>query len=458
MSLCVIAFINFLIYTNFSKIPNNSLENLSVIEDYSQRFSRKKYDIDCRKILQLEKSEISRAKALLKNLTDEHGLALLPDSNFIFNKSMCSIFRSSREYDRFNVSLEEIDFPLAFSMLVYNDIEQFERLLRAVYRKQNIYCIHVDKKSSRGIQQAVKSIVDCFDNVFVATKLENVVYASVNRLLADINCMKDLMRTDRNDQNLIGKRVVKWKYLINMASSEFPLRTNYELTQILRIFNGSNVIEINKQMNWVRVEHSYTFHNNSKYPYQNGKTKTRAPFNFTIQKSSAYNAFHRDFIEYALNSKNAIELLKWANDTYSPDEWFEFSYILASIELKYLTINSLFDRYWATLQYNTQFYSKSGFIDRPGNIDCLTRFAGWDGDYDCKGIDRNGLCVFSIGDLPILISSPKFVINKFLLSFDPLSYQCIEEWYEHQVETKPIIDMNYYCKFIKTHSKISECI
>jgi hypothetical protein len=296
---------------------NSSSENLA------KRFSRNKYDVDCRKVFESDKSEMLRVKLMLEKLRKEkNSLARLPDSNFIFGKEMCSTFKSLRGYDKYESESGEIDFPLAYIILVYNEIEQFERLLKAIYREQNIYCIHVDNKSSHEFKQGIKSIADCFDNVFVATKLENVVYASVNRLLADINCMRDLTRQDRNDSNLVGKRIVNWKYLLNMASTEFPLRTNYELTRILRMYNGSNVIEINKHMTWEHYVHSYTFQSDSEYPVESGYYKTSPPYNFTILRCSAYNAFHRDFVDYVLNSRYAIDLLDWANDTYSPDEWY----------------------------------------------------------------------------------------------------------------------------------------
>ena len=33
-----------------------------------------------------------------------------------------------------------------YSMLIFKSVGQVERLLRAIYRPQNIYCIHVDIK------------------------------------------------------------------------------------------------------------------------------------------------------------------------------------------------------------------------------------------------------------------------------------------------------------------------
>lgn len=31
----------------------------------------------------------------------------------------------------------------------------------------------------------------------------------------------------------------KWKYFINLTGREFPLRTNYELVKILKVYSGS---------------------------------------------------------------------------------------------------------------------------------------------------------------------------------------------------------------------------
>ena len=42
--------------------------------------------------------------------------------------------------------------------------------------------------------------------------------------------------------NDLLKRKVKWKYVINLASQAFPLKTNEELVEILKIFNGGNDI------------------------------------------------------------------------------------------------------------------------------------------------------------------------------------------------------------------------
>lgn len=143
------------------------------------------------------------------------GLRLIDDKNFIISKKMCRLYKKLRiERDFLYATNAEVEFPLAFSILVYNNVEQFERLLALIYRPQNVYCIHVDLKSSETVKQAIRSLADCFDNVFVTTRSERIIYAGFSRLQADINCLRDLTHLPElinNHENLIGKRRVDWK-------------------------------------------------------------------------------------------------------------------------------------------------------------------------------------------------------------------------------------------------------
>ena len=60
-----------------------------------------------------------------------------------------------------SVSKEEENFPLAYSFVVHKDAGQVERLLRALYRPQNVYCIHIDKKADAAFYEALKNVADC---------------------------------------------------------------------------------------------------------------------------------------------------------------------------------------------------------------------------------------------------------------------------------------------------------
>lgn len=114
-------------------------------------------------------------------------------------------------------------------------MQNFERLLRAIYAPHNIYCVHVDKKSKPSFRSAVSAIVSCFPNVFMVSQPVDVVYASWSRVQADINCMADLYNS-----------TTKWKYFLNVCGQDFPLKTNWEIVQMLRLLRGANSMESEK--------------------------------------------------------------------------------------------------------------------------------------------------------------------------------------------------------------------
>ena len=53
---------------------------------------------------------------------------------------------------------EEMEFPLAFTMVIHNNPFQVFRLLKVLYRPHNIYCIHYDSRSSEDMKLLFKSL------------------------------------------------------------------------------------------------------------------------------------------------------------------------------------------------------------------------------------------------------------------------------------------------------------
>ena len=72
----------------------------------------------------------------------------IPDVEFTKLTKDCSLFKRERGYTDSPVSKEELDFPLAFSILFHKNLEQVENLLRTIYRPHNWYCLHLDADAS----------------------------------------------------------------------------------------------------------------------------------------------------------------------------------------------------------------------------------------------------------------------------------------------------------------------
>lgn len=327
--LCFLIFFLMIIFNEFCSHSNNKIL-------FNRTFMRPNYPVNCKLIFEMNQTEIEKAKDLVRLLPDH--LRLIGDENFIFDESYCQIFKANFKFD-----FPKQNFPLAISILVHENAEQVFRLLRSIYHPENIYCIHVDKKSEENFQIAIRSMVKCFDNVFLTTKFEKIVYGGFSRLQADLNCLKDLVSLDNltknvKHENFIDKRLINWKYAFNLVGTEFPLRTNSELIKIIQIYNGSNEIElvtIDSHLN--RIKYEWIEDKNTNHIFKTDIKKEDPPHGFKIFKGYSSYLISWEFAKYAIFDQKAQDFLKWTQNTYSPDEIF-----------------------WSTLHFNTNFFSSHG--------------------------------------------------------------------------------------------------
>ncbi|CAG2192862.1 GCNT1 [Mytilus edulis] len=197
----------------------------------------------------------------------------ITEEEYIAETNNCNNFVNRYKYDAYTVIQEEREFPIAFSILTFKDVDQTERLLRSIYRPHNFYCIHIDNSSSEELHKALRKIANCLSNVFIVSKTEDVIYNHVSRLRADINCMTDLLSKSN-----------KWKYFINLPHQQYPLKTNLEMCI--------------------------------------GPKNGKLPYNANIVKGSAYGIFSREFVKYVIYDKKAKDVLKYMEDIESPDEYY----------------------------------------------------------------------------------------------------------------------------------------
>ncbi|KAL6070777.1 hypothetical protein STEG23_029323, partial [Scotinomys teguina] len=227
----------------------------------------------------------------------------------------CQLYKAQSHYITRPLSEEEAAFPLAYTMVIHKDFNTFERLFRAVYTPQNVYCVHVDEKAPWDFKKAVGQLIECFPNAFLASETKKVVYGGFSRLQADLNCMKDL---------LVSK--VRWKYVLNTCGQDFPLKTNKEIVHHLKRFKGKNitpgVLPPKHAIVRTKYVHQERTGNGEFFMKRTNTLKTPPPHQLTIYFGTAYVALTRDFVRFIMNDERAIDLLEWSKDTYSPDEHF----------------------------------------------------------------------------------------------------------------------------------------
>uniref|UniRef100_A0A8C9QGR7 Glucosaminyl (N-acetyl) transferase 1 n=1 Tax=Spermophilus dauricus TaxID=99837 RepID=A0A8C9QGR7_SPEDA len=366
-------------------------------------------NINCTKILQGDANEIQKVKLEMLTVKFRKRPRWTP-SDYINMTSDCPSFIKMRKYIVEPLSKEEESFPIAYSIVVHHKIEMLDRLLRAIYMPQNFYCIHVDKKSEDSFIAAVMGIASCFSNVFVASQLENVVYASWSRVQADLNCMKDLYRMSAN-----------WKYLINLCGLDFPIKTNLEIVRKLKSFMGENNLETekmpsNKEERWKK--HHVVI--NGKLT-NTGTVKVHPPLKTPLFSGSAYFVVSREYVRYVLENENIQKFMEWAQDTYSPDEYL-----------------------WATIQRIPEVPGSLSLSHKYdlSDMQSVARFVKWqyfEGDVaqgapypPCNGVHVRSVCVFGAGDLNWILRKHHFFANKFDLDVDLFAVQCLDEHLRHK--------------------------
>ena len=165
-------------------------------------------EVDCKGVLENNSMALNQAFKTY-TLPERQGIKL-PDEFYIEKTKNCAGFIKDRGYITSSLSQLEEDFPLAYSIVAYKETEAVERLLRAVYRPQNVYCIHVDAKSSDAFYAAVSGVAACFSNVFMAPKRIDVKYGMFPVLETDLMCMRKLYEEKAN-----------WRYFINLTGKVY---------------------------------------------------------------------------------------------------------------------------------------------------------------------------------------------------------------------------------------------
>ncbi|VDI10755.1 Hypothetical predicted protein [Mytilus galloprovincialis] len=261
---------------------------------------------------------------------------LVPHSFYLNKTTDCQQYIHETGFITSSLTEEEENFPIAYSIVVYKHIEQVERLLRSIYRPQNVYCIHCDKKADDTFKQALRG-------------------------------------------------------------QEFPLRTNLELVRILKTYNGANNIE-------GTVKRAYTGRWNGLPPPPNRIRPIHGSMHIVV---------NRRFVEYILFNKVANDLFNWTKNAQHASEIF-----------------------YNTLNYNPHLNISGSYKGVP-ETDCksnpfLTRFKNWGPNssffnWPCHGKVIRQICIFGVGDLPLLSKRPEMFANKFFLNYQPYTLKCLDQ-------------------------------
>ncbi|MFH4974663.1 hypothetical protein AB6A40_001372 [Gnathostoma spinigerum] len=218
----------------------------------------------------------------------------------------CDRIRERGYYANEAFSSEEREFPLAFVRVVYKEYHLQELLLNLMWSPQNFYCYALDKQSSPLFHEQMKNLSHCFDNV-VLTSVEYPVKSSGWNMYSSIlECLKVIIEKSG------------WKYAIILQNHDIPIKTNREIVDILKLFNGSNDIAVYAQSkrrtprfdNWTYAA-LHLFKDES---LNDNRT-------IKIAKGNIGCSLSRPFVEFIVRELNLIELIRrFESIGYGSDE------------------------------------------------------------------------------------------------------------------------------------------
>eukprot|EP00092_Neocalanus_flemingeri_P004033 GFUD01004341.1.p1 GENE.GFUD01004341.1~~GFUD01004341.1.p1 ORF type:complete len:406 (-),score=130.77 GFUD01004341.1:4-1221(-) len=317
--------------------------------------------------------------------------------------------------------VKEKETPLAFSIMAHKDANQLSKLISAIFRPWNSYCLQLDSKSSPQFTQLVTKLVHCYttvhrnSTVFLSLSSLSLVWQHSSLLEGDLACLEQLSR--RNSD---------WQYFVNVVGSEYPLITNYQLVNKLSAVKN-DVGFVHSVFPWPEVQARWKYSHRLPEdgaqdtatslfggyyrhgPYKTDHLKSSPPLNLTIMYGIKNVAITRDFAYFVLHSHVAQVLRDWLQDTLVAVEHF-FS-TLATVKVDHKGhISQDFDQ----LEHLNWFRMRKTF---------------WHQEFKtCHGQVKREICNLAFGDLPYILEQKSFVVNKFDTELDPSVVDCLRYW------------------------------
>ena len=366
---------------------------------------------NCKKIAANDKKEIDRVKRRsLKHWKNEES-----DAQFVLRMSNCSNVMEEFS-NNFYVSPEERKFPLAFILVVYKNARQVVRLLKAIYRPHNLYCIHPDARQGEDFARVFHQISKCLDNVFVASKVEQVYYMHHSILDAQLNCVEDLLKYDQS----------RWRYVINLVGRELPLQTNRDIIKLLKRASNVSIVDSHPIENLLfdeRFQFKWTVNTETGKVYRTGQKLSSIPHAIKIYKGSTHFALTWQFAHFLFTNQKAIDFRQYLNDVWIPEEEFYAS-------LYHIPEAEQHGGYSENVTLPVSYLEVSVWLFET-NLPRTKKLRRLATAELCSGLNVHAVCIVGTGDLNRVykfgVRENRLFFNKYFMEVDHVIMDCIEE-------------------------------
>ena len=365
--------------------------------------------LDCRKLRKSPWNEMKQSK-LSSQLRDWKSSRPWEAFALKYKNMSCDEIRDEFN-NNFYVSQVEKDFPIAYIFVVYTNAGQVLRLLKSIYRPQNLYCIHPDARQGKGFKEFFTTVAKCLDNVFVVSKPVKVYYGHISITNAQLQCMQDLEKYPQS----------RWRYVINLCGREVPVKTNREIVESLMKLRGYSALhEYPLPKTYWEKRFLYKFRLNDSRMEPTKEKQAKPPKGIELYKSMNFIAASRAFVHFLLYDPLSRKLHGYLSTVYDPEEHF-YSSLYALPQAKGARPPKQLLR-----KSDIPLVDNIIWVNRTGQEHHL-------GDF-CPGQKNvHSICILTAAELAqieklgVRSQRPVFFFNKYFLEWDPTAMDCMEE-------------------------------
>lgn len=203
------------------------------------------------------------------------------------------------------------DKKLVYFIACHKNPNQVLRLIRAIYRRDNLYFINIDKKSPADFyKEIVSSEFKNYENIFFSRK--RVDWGKWNQVQAVLDAIKKALSFDG-----------AWTHFINLSGQDFPLKSQEKIQAYL--LNQRNKSFLNARHCLPDTDMA-----NDRFSFRikiGGFSRIYKRLDLShpeikFYKGSQWVILSRDFCKYADDSDFSGKIKPWFKKFFIPDESF----------------------------------------------------------------------------------------------------------------------------------------
>ena len=204
----------------------------------------------------------------------------------------------------------------AYFIALHHKPNQFRWLFEAIYNPEDVFCIHVDHKSTSAFTAEIRAYIGTRPNV-AFLKSRPVIWGGWSQVAVELEAIQQLLGMSSD-----------WKYYINLSGQDYPLRSMAQIKQSLQCAWPNNFIRV-WDFEKVRSLEPNDPHLVRRLAFEAFgrliQTKVPLPFPRSLNikyKGSNWHMLTREFCGWATTHPVADKIASYARKVVSSDEVF----------------------------------------------------------------------------------------------------------------------------------------